>query len=206
MFVTALLACASSSSVDTADSGEALTPFDDRGLAAPVDADDPTPERADMISGSEDDFDWAVLHGWVKVGATDVWAVLQDPDVAVNRRDVVSWEVTDLDKDDVDDAYVVTEVVADPITVDFDLTWLQDQAENPEDGSISVWQKTSGTAFISTLAGSVVATGHDDVVDFLVVFHLSTVDSGPEKCEQFVTDFYASVLAAAHGEPLPTYE
>ena len=200
-----LVACSTEESADSA-AVATLTPFDAHDLDAPRDDDDPYPERSAILSGSEDEYDWAVLRGWVKVGAPDIWPVLTDPDVGVNRRDVASWTVAELDDGDVDAAYVVTEVVEDPITVDFDLTWRHDQADDPANGSVSVWSKTGGTEFISDISGSIVATGHDDVVDFLVVFHLATVDSGPAEAEEFVTDFYASVLAEAHGEPLPTYE
>ncbi len=199
------VACSSEEPIDSA-AAAALTPFDAHDLDSPADDDDPYPERSAMISGSDEDYDWAVLRGWIKVGAADAWPVLTDPDVGVNRRDVASWTVARVDDSDVDSAYVVTEVVEEPITVDFDLTWRHDQAEDPADGSVSVWSKTGGTEFITDISGSIVATGHDDVVDFLVVFHLATIDSGPEEAEEFVTDFYASVLAAAHGEPLPTYE
>ena len=199
-----LFACSAETPIDSGD-GTALTPFDAHEIEAPSDADDPYPERSALVSGSSDDYDWAVLRGWVKVAAVDVWPVLTEPDVGVNRRDVASWTVSEVSDADADVSYVVTEVVEDPITVDFDLTWRHDQAEDPAGGSVSVWSKTAGTEFITDISGSIVATGHDDVVDFLVVFHLATIDSGPEEAEAFVTDFYASVLAVAHGEALPTY-
>ena len=199
-----LLACSAETPIDSGD-GTALTPFDAHEIEAPSDADDPYPERSALVSGSSDDYDWAVLRGWVKVAAVDVWPVLTEPDVGVNRRDVASWTVSEVSDADADVSYVVTEVVEDPITVDFDLTWRHDQAEDPAGGSVSVWSKTAGTEFITDISGSIVATGHGDVVDFLVVFHLATIDSGPEEAEAFVTDFYASVLAVAHGEALPTY-
>jgi len=206
MLTLVLFACSTADSTDSAAVGQELTPFDDKGIQAPADDADPTPERYEMLSGTDTDYSWAALRGWVKVDAPTVWDVLQDPDVGVNRRDVTQWTVAPIEEEGVDSAYVVSEQVDDPITVTFDLTWFQDQADDPEDGSIAIWQKTDGTEFISTLAGSVVATGHDDVVDFLVVFHLATVDSGPEKCEEFVIDFYNSVVAVAHGGALPTYE
>ncbi len=206
MHLMALLACATPSSVDTGDD-PGLTPLDPHDIEAPSDPDDAYPERATVVTGSEaDSYDWAVLRGWVKADSPTVWAALTDPDVGVNRRDVSAWTVTESDDDRADVAYVVNEVVEDPITVDFDLTWWHAQAEDPADGSVTVWEKTGGTEFISLIAGSVVATGHDGVVDFLVVHHLQTVDSGPEEAQLFVEDFYASVLAVAHGEPLPTYE
>lgn len=200
-----LWACATESGSDSAEV-DALAPLDAHDIEAPTDADDVYPERAAMASGTEDAYDWSVLRGWVKADSEAVWDVLLDPEVAVNRRDVASWTVSAREDDGVDSSYVVNEVVTEPITVDFDLTWRHAQGDDPAAGSVSVWEKTAGTEFISLMAGSVVATGHDGVVDFLVVFHLKTVDSGTEKTEQFVTDFYASVLAAAHGEPLPTYE
>lgn len=204
MALLLLVACSAETPIDSGDA-PTLTPFDAHDLDAPADADDPYPERYALVSGSSDAYDWAVLRGWVNVEAVDVWPVLTNPDVGVNRRDVASWTVREVSEADADVSYVVNEVVEDPITVDFDLTWRHDQAEDPADGSVSVWSKTAGTAFITDISGSIVATGHDGVVDFLVVFHLATVDSGPEEAEAFVTDFYASVLAVAHGEALPTY-
>ncbi len=198
-------ACATEPTTDSGDD-QGLLPLDAHDIEASSDADDPYPERATLVSGTEAEYDWSVLRGWVKADSAAVWDAIVQPDVGVNRRDVASWTVTPFEDSSVDDAYVVNEVVDEPITVDFDLTWRHAQAEDPSAGSISVWEKTAGTQFIPLMAGSVVAAGHDGVVDFLVVFHLKTVDSGTEKTEQFVTDFYASVLAASHGEALPTYE
>ncbi|MSQ01009.1 MAG: hypothetical protein EXR71_03825 [Myxococcales bacterium] len=200
-----LWACATETWTDAAEP-EALAPLDAHDLESPSDAGDPYPERSAMVSGREDEYDWSVLRGWVKADAAAVWEAVIEPDVGVNRRDVASWTVVPLEDGVVDSSYLVNEVVVEPITVDFDLTWRHAHADDPAAGSVSVWEKTAGTEFISLMAGSVLSTGHDGVVDFLVVFHLKTVDSGTERTEQFVTDFYASVLAAAHGEALPTYE
>lgn len=206
MILLTLWACTTPTESDSAEEA-GLTPLDPHDIAAPSDDDDPYPERAEVLAGSEEgEYDWAVLRGWVKADFDTVWGAITDPDVGVNRRDVASWTVTDTSDDDAEVAYVVNEVVTEPITVDFDLTWWHAHAADPSAGSVTVWEKTGGTEFIMLIAGSVVATAHDGVVDFLVVHHLSTVDSGPDKAQLYVEDFYASVLAASHGEALPTYE
>jgi hypothetical protein len=200
MFAALLSAC---TPTDTAGDTATLTLLDDHGVEAPVDDDDATPERAVVLSGSEDEYDWAVVRGWVKVDGAAIRDTLTNPDVAVNRRKVTEWTVAALDDAEMDASYVVTEVVTDPITVDYDLTWRH--LFDGEGGSVAVWEKTAGTTFVSLVRGGLSAVVVGDAIDFTAVFHLATVDSDTTDTELFVQDFYASVLADAHGEPLPDW-
>ncbi len=203
MLLTLLLACPAPD--EGADSGATndLSMLDVHGVEAPVDDDDASPERGVVLSGSEYEYDWAVIRGWVKVDAATMWQTVLNPDVAVNRRKVTEWTVTALDDEGVDEAYVVNEVVTDPIPVEYDLTWLHQG--NETDGSIAVWEKTAGTDFVTLVRGGLTTVVVDDAIDFTAVFHLATIDSDTADTELFVQDFYASVLAVAHGEPLPEW-
>lgn len=184
----------------------ALEPLEEITLDAPVDDDDPTPERAVTQSGTADEWDWAHLRGWVKADREAVFGALSDPDVGVDRREMASWTSEAVDDEEVDVAYRVNNVVTDPITVDFDVTWrhLRFDAESP--GSVSVWAKTAGTEFIPLLEGSAWAVEAEGAVDLALVYHLDTFDSTPDDVERYLQDLYASIVAAAHGDPLPTYD
>jgi hypothetical protein len=203
MWLVLLVACPTTERAEDSGSTVGLSPLDARGVLAPGDDDDPTPERGSVLSGSEADYDWGVLRGWVKVNADTMWETVTNPDVAVNRRKVTEWTVTPFQESGIDDAYVVNEVVTEPITVDYDLSWRH--ARQAEEGSLAVWEKTAGTEFVSQVRGSLVYAVVGNAIDFTTVFELATIDSDSSDTELFVQDFYASVLAAAHGEPLPDW-
>lgn len=203
MLLALLLACTPTDSAAESDDGPVLSFLDDHGIEAPTSDDDPTPETPNVLSGNAEGYDWAVVRGWVKVDVETMRKTVTNPDVAVNRRKVTEWTVEGLEDADVDESYVVTEVVTDPITVDYDLTWrhLYDDGE----GAIAVWEKTAGTEFVTLVRGALTTFEVDGVIDFTAVFELATIDSDEADTDLFVRDFYASVLAAAHGEPLPDW-
>ena len=185
----------------------ALEPLESVSLDPPVDDDDPTPERAVTESGSDEGWDWGHLRGWVKADAAYVFGALSDHDVVVDRREMASWTSEVVEDDEVDVAYRVNNVVTDPVTVDFDVTWRHLRVvDGDADGSVSVWAKTEGTEFIPLLEGSAVAATDQGAVDLSLVYHLDTFDSTPDDVERYLLDLYASIVAASHGEPLPTYE
>ncbi len=206
-FLLAALACTGGEELSPEDI--ALEPLEEVTLDPPTDDDDPTPERAVTESGADEDWDWAHLRGWVKADGADVFAALTDPDVGVDRREMAEWSSAEVEDDEVDVAYVVNNVVTDPVTVDFDVTWRHAWAEDEDNGtggSVTVWAKTGGTEFIPLLEGSAVTVDEGSAVDVVLVYHLDTFDSSPEDAVRYLEDFYASIVAVAHGDPLPTYE
>lgn len=176
-------------------------------LDAPVDGDDPTPERANTSATDGEEYDTAYLRGWVKASIKDVFSALTDPDVGVDRREVAAWTLTEQEPGELDSLYLVNSVVAD-FPVDYDVQWqhIYTGEDSAPEGSRTAWEKVAGTEFVSHLAGSVLATATDEAVDLQVVYQLGTIDSTSEDAVRYLEDFYASVVAASHGESLPTYE
>jgi hypothetical protein len=162
-------------------------------------------ESADVVLGSEDAFDWANARGYVHAPLATVWLALKQPDTAVDRRAVDEWTVDYDVEPDYDVSYVVHTRVVDLVTIEYDLTWRQGAID--EEVVALRWQKTDGASIIDLLEGSIVLTAIDDEVTSVeIVEHLQTPGDESERLQTFFTDLWASVVAASHGESLPTYE
>lgn len=173
---------------------------------AAVDGDD-TPETVNVVTGGADDYDWAHGDGYVDLPLDSVVTAFQDPDVGVDRRRISAWEVEYDTNANYDLSYTVTNHSDEIIQVDFDVTWGHGAAEANPDGVAAVWSKTDGTEFITVLQGSAQLLPVDDgTTEVQLIYHLSTVDSDETDAAEYLTDFYGSILAVAHGEALPTYE
>lgn len=185
-----------------------ITMLETVNLDAPVDQNDPTPERANTDSAEGEDYDTGYLRGWVKASIEDLFVIITTPEVGVDRRQMESWSSTELADDEVDAAYVTNNAPLAAPSEDFDLTWRHELSgeDDTPDGSRAAWTKTAGTIFVPLLEGSVELIVEGDAVDFQAVYHLGTIDSTPEDAVRYLEDFYASVLALAHGDELPTYD
>lgn len=172
---------------------------------------DPTTEELDVVSGGDADLWWAHSRGYVQAPLADVWAALTDPDVVVDRREVDVWEVTDGPLPTFDRSWVVHHVVQDVITVDYDLTWaweLQEGTDDAPERIVARWDKTDGTTFIDILSGTLVlepAADDPDVTGISAVDHLKAALRDDRTIVQYLEDLHASIVAASHGDPLPTY-
>ena len=202
MTLMLMVACDPSES-DTAVAG-VISMLEDVKLDAPGEGE----ERANTGSAEGDEYDTGYLRGWIKATVEEVFAALSSPDVGVDRREMDSWTATELDAPDVDAAYLVNNVPSAAPSEDFDLEWRHEYTEvdGAVVGSRSAWEKTAGTIFVPLLEGSAEAVVSGDAVDLRVVYHLGTIDSTPEDAVRYLEDFYASVVAAAHGDDLPLYE
>ena len=87
--------------------------------------------------------------------------------------------------------------------------WRRDVARGtPEAPEViaGAWQKTFGSTLIAELKGTLsaeeVAPG---VTEVQLIQHLDALQGGADPIESFLTDYYQSLKAKAHGEPLPTY-
>lgn len=174
-------------------------------------ADDPFPETLSIVSGGEGKAWWAHGRGYVHASPADVWAAARVPEVGVDRRAVAEWSVTYDPVDTLDASYRVQNVVHDVVTVEYELWWRHElQAGTAVEPELVVarWDKTTGTMFIDELAGSLVLTPVADdptvtEVDLIQQFEAPMRDDSTMVA--FLEDFHASLVAAAHGDPLPTY-
>jgi hypothetical protein len=182
---------------------DGLEPLEEN-LAPPPEGSEDWPETLSLVSG-EDDFNWTHGRGYVREAVETVIAAVEDPDVGVDRRRVASWDVEMDTEPEYDVSYAVHTVVEDIVTVEYDLAWRHGIVS---DGVLGTrWQKTEGDALIDLIEGSLVtAETVNGVTEVQFIYHLQAPMTSTEDTEQYVSDFYASILAVAHGEPLPTYE
>lgn len=189
---------------------EGLEPLEDNVAEPPAPTDDdPTPEEISVASGSNDDHVWVHARAYVDAPLARTWEALKNPDACADRRKVAEYSVVW----DVEPEYLysfrIHNVVEDIITVEFDVTWRQGLAagtsEDPEAVAIR-YAKTWGTTFITRLEGSIVATRVDDETTELdMIEFLDAAGGGADAVTSYLTDLHASVVAVAHGRPLPEY-
>lgn len=173
-------------------------------------SDDRYPEEIELVGGTSDEYYWAHARAYVKAPLEDLFPVLCTPAVNVDRREVDEWEVEyDVEKG-YDCSYAIYNVVHDVVDVEFTITWrhgvTRGEKSDPEQVN-SRWQKTEGTTFIELLEGSIEAVIiDDDVAGLAIVEHLDAIQSDESTITSYLRDMYASIVAAAHGEPLPDYD
>ncbi len=170
---------------------------------------DPHPEVMTLVTGQKRDHAFGHARANVKADLRTTWAALRTPVVSVDRRQVDEWTV----EENVDEAYAYSYVVHNTVrrivTLNFDITWRHDVAkgtvEEPE-VIAGAWQKTFGSTLIAALKGTLSATEiAPGVTQIELIQHLDAVQGGADPIEDFLTDYYSSIRATAHGEPLPTY-
>lgn len=176
----------------------------------------PTPTAADRYPetiafdrGATADYEFVHGRGYVHAPISAVFTAFRDPAVTADRRRVSAYTSTI----DVEPAYPysyrVHNIVNDIVTIEFDITWrlgpTAGTAESPTSFGAR-YQKTFGSSFIDVLAGSVVARVVDsNTTEVELIRHLRATAQNADDAEQTVRDLFTSVVASAHGQPLPTY-
>lgn len=190
-----------------------LAPLEDNTADYPeARSDEPYPEELVMVSGEADEYYWTHARGYVHASLADTWAAWSTPEACIDRRVVGDYTITEVEGSDYDVEFIVHNVVYDIITVEFDNTWRQDAVEGTADAPELVygrWAKTDGTTYIDLIEGSLElkpVEGEDAITEVSLIEHLDGATSTEAEIEAFFTDMFDSVVALAHGEPLPTYE
>lgn len=176
---------------------------------APVDGD-AYPEVMSLVTGQKRDHAFGHARAYVKADLVTTWAALRTPDASVDRRQVDEWTIEDGADPAYAYSYVVHNTVRRVVTLNFDVTWRHDVAagtvEEPE-VIAGAWQKTFGSTLIASLKGTLSAREvTPGITEVELIQHLDAVQGGADPIEDFLTDYYGSIRAVAHGEPLPTYE
>ena len=188
-----------------------LAPLDPTNLAAwpPATATDPHPETVQLVSGRQPSHAWAHGAGFVHAPIDQVWKAMRDPMVCADRRRITRFDSAADVETGYDYSYRIHNVVESVITVEFDNTWRQSAIEGTKDAPIRVaaaYQKTQGTDFITLLAGSFQVRRLDDGTTSLELMeHLQAEGQGADTAEGTLRDYFASIVARVHGQPLPTY-
>jgi len=188
-----------------------LEPLEDCSAGLPpASSDGSLPEAAQIVGGQGDEWLYAHLCGYIHADASAVWMALQDPDVVTDRRRVTSYQETEQGVEpDYQVSFRIHNIVQDLLTVEYDIDWREGVWEEDQDGPLSVavrFQKTAGSSLIELIEGSVlVETVQPGTVSFALVSHHRSLQYTVDDLELKSSDLYDSVVAFAHGEPLPTW-
>lgn len=208
LVLSLLCACSGGKDADTAPIPDTLAPLTDAVPDCPAGLT----EGVTIASTREDDFFSAQSCGYVSAPFEDVVTAVQTPEVGIDRRKVVVDDCTiTMDADATFPvSYDIDTVVVDLVTVEYTLAWRHDQGADGE--WLTRWKMTTDNDFVNLIEGSVVTEvapedPSGDTVRVEVVEHIDAVlDSQEEQITTFLQDFYDSIVASAHGQPLPTYE
>jgi hypothetical protein len=170
---------------------------------------DAHPEAILIVTGETNDYVWVEAKAYVHAPTASTWEAMRTPEVCVDRRHVSSWTVTENVESGYDYSFVIHNTFDNVVTIQEDLTWRQSHIEGPledPDTVVAVYQKTNGSDYISRDAASFVARKIDGMTTSLeLIGQLGAVGSGISDEESYIRDYYASIVAKAHGQPLPTY-
>jgi hypothetical protein len=174
------------------------------------DAGDSYPEELSLVQGHDDggNYDYVFATGYVDASIETVWAAFKIPNVIVDRHNIDSYTVTDNVEKGYDVSFLTTySKKAGPYNVVFDITWREGVVEGPESNPSQVsvvYEKTHGSSFVDLMKGSIELTSVTPSVtqlQFAQRMEGTSTDSGT--IATWTNALFASVVAQAHGKPLP---
>lgn len=169
--------------------------------------EDPYPEVLVTAQGKSG-HSWVHAKGYIHAPLAAAWQALNVREVCVDRHHVDRYSISEGSEEGYDHSFAINAEVDDIITVEFRISWRQGVVEGTNEDPIIVaarFQKTFGTPFIKTIAGSVVMTEvTDEVTEFQFIEHVDSA-SGDEhqQAKDFMNSLYDSLRAQVRGEPLP---
>jgi len=142
-------------------------------------------------------------RGFVRVPHDMMWAAIESPDPNVSTCKTDEQLVTLADEPQYELSFVVHYIVHDILTVEWDDRWRFGTID-AELGMVR-HQKTQGSDFITLSEGTiqVLATADPDVTELAFVEHLDSVGATTADVVQGVQHNYDSLVAVAHGNPIP---
>ena len=184
-----------------------LAPLEDNKAPWPAEGAESIRTAFGQKDGDEE-YTWGHARGYVRRPLSAVHQALIKPRVSANRRSLTEFTV-EHDVEDYPHSYALHNRVEDAINLEFNVVWrhgaLSGTEEEPEEFG-SRWQKTDGSEVIEFLQGSVYSWELDDETTALeIVMHQRSWGDDREILEESLSDYFADVVAASKGQPLPDY-
>jgi hypothetical protein len=146
-------------------------------------------------------------RSYVKADVRTTFDAVRNPLAGADRRPTVTFTWVDMVDPDYLYSFRSHLTVPDILTVEFELTWHSGIVEGTVDAptiTATLWQKTWGSTAITLLEGSIVCRRvTDDVTELDWQYHLNAFGSDWTTIENYLQGFQDSVVALAHGLPLP---
>jgi hypothetical protein len=177
-----------------------LEPFEDNPIE---DYPDGPFDEGLRTKTSNTDFVRVYGRGFVQVPFDTMWAAAQAPDPNIAKCSTSDQTVTEGNEPEYDYSFLVHYFVDDIVNVEWDDQWRFGLVDTGF--GMAKHQKVMGSDYITLSEGSiqVVATSQPDVTELLFVEHLDAVQAGTGDVLKGVQHNYDSLVAVAHGNPIP---
>lgn len=147
--------------------------------------------------------------GYVAADLDTVVAAVREVDPIVDRRRVARWAVQRGTDATVAESYDLTNTVEDLATFDYVTLWRG--TVRPADGDVPPFaafrsRLKESNFFMTSIDDSIVLLRvNDSTTAIELVRDTKTAATDERDAEQYLKDLYDSLVARAHGRPLPTY-
>ena len=187
---------------------EGLAPLENNKASWPAEGNEVIETAFGTEDEKDDGYTWGHARGYVNRPLASVYTALVKPRVSANRRSLAEYTVQN-NVEDYAHSYALHNRVEDLISFEFTITWrhgaLDGDEEAPEEVG-SRWQKTEGSDVIELQRGSVYTWAVDDSTTAMeFVIHQRSMGDDRDIVETYLDDYFADILASAHGDPLPEY-
>lgn len=187
---------------------EGLAPLEDNKAAWPSEGNETIETKLGTEEDKDDGYTWGHARGYVQRPVDDVYSALVKPRVSANRRSLAEYSVEN-DVEDYEHSYALHNRVEDLISFEFSITWRHGSLDGDDEAPQEIgsrWQKTEGADVIELQRGSVYTWAVDESVTAVeIVLHQRSMGDDRDIVSTYLDDYYADILAAAHGESLPEY-
>jgi len=172
------------------------------------------PQTLALTQGTDGDlsgggYNYVFASGYVDASIASVWAAFKIPNVVVDRHAITSYSVTN----NVETGYDVSFLTAYSInaaptyTVTYNLTWREGVVggteANPSQVSV-VYEKTSGTNYVTLMEGSIeLISVTPTVTELQFAQRMNATDTTSATIAAWTNEMFASVIAQVNGQPLP---
>lgn len=149
-------------------------------------------------------------RAYVHADIVTTFEAVRNPLAGADRRDSVTFTY----EEDVDPDFRWSHqshlIVPDIVDVEFSLFWRSDICQGtPEAPTLTAtrWQKISGSSAIPLLEGHIHCVPITaDVTGLEIQYHLDAFAADHQTIRDYLQGYYDSIVALAHGDPLPVQE
>ena len=213
VLTTAIASCAGNR-VDSFPPG--VEPWETNLAALPAaTAASPCPETITFVrthyTGGGGRVDSVHARACIHAPIAEVWAAVQDPEVARDHTSVNSYAVIDPPMPEECDGAYQTQLNVGPgaFAFDFRLCWRHSVAEGLEDAptlTATRWQKVWGSSNITLMEGSLVTRpldGHPEITVVEYQYHLDALAANHGTVQSYLDVIYHRLSDRVHGRMLP---
>ncbi len=149
-------------------------------------------------------------RAYVHADIRTTFEAVRNPLAGADRRESVTFTFEEMVEPSVRWSHQSHLIIPDVVTVEFDLRWLSDVCQGtPEIPTLTStrWQKVFGTSAIPLLEGNIQCVPITaDVTGLEIQYHLDSFAADHQTIEDYLQGYYDSIVALAHGDPLPVQE